>query len=103
MLKSNLCDYSNAYIVVKGIKTVPNTVAAAAPNNRIKKVVFENCAPFTYCISKINNTQIDNVKDIDVVMDMCNLTEYSETDFHASGNVWQYYKDQPALNDNGNY
>ena len=87
MLKSNLCDYSNAYIVVKGIKTVPNTGAAAAPNNRIKKVVFENCALFTYCISKINNTQIDNVKDIDVVMDMCNLTEYSETDLHASGNV----------------
>ena len=78
MLKSSLFDYSDAYIAVKGTITVPNTGAAAAPNNRNKKVVFENCAPFTYCINKINNMQIDNAKDIDVVMNMYNLREYSE-------------------------
>ena len=63
MLKSSLCDYSDAYIVAKGTKTVLNTGTAAAPKNRIKEVVFENCVPFTECVSKINNMQIDNAKD----------------------------------------
>ena len=57
MLKSNLSSYSDAYILVKGTVTVPNTtVAPAAVNNNGKEVVFKNCALFTYCISKINNT-----------------------------------------------
>ena len=54
MLRSSLCDYSDAYILVKGNVTVNNTSAAAA-NNTNKKVIFKNCAPFTSCISKINN------------------------------------------------
>ena len=58
MLRSNLCDYSDAYIFVKVNVTVNNTAAAAA-NNTNKKVIFKNCAPFTSCISKINNTEID--------------------------------------------
>ena len=73
MLKSSLCDYSDAYILVKGTITVNNKGTAVAPNNTNKKVIFENCAPFTNYISEINNTQIDNVKDIDTVMPMCNL------------------------------
>ena len=69
MLKSSLCDYSDAYILVKGTITVTNTVAAdAEANNANKKVIFKNCAPFTNCVSEINNTQIDNAKDIDIVM-----------------------------------
>ena len=57
MLKSSLCDYSDAYIVVKGTITVNNTAAADADaNNTNKKVIFKNCAPFTNCISEINNT-----------------------------------------------
>ena len=64
MLKSSLCDHSDAYILVKGTITVLNTAAAiAATNNATKKVIFKNCALFTYCISEINNTQIDNAKD----------------------------------------
>ena len=61
MLRSSLCDYSDAYILVKGNITVNNTAAdgAAAANNTNKKVIFKNCAPFTSCISKINNTEID--------------------------------------------
>ena len=79
MLKSSLCDYSDAYILVKGTISVTNTAAAAAAANNInKKVIFKNCAPFTNCISEINNTQIDNDKDIDIVMPMYNLIEYSE-------------------------
>ena len=79
MLKSSLCDYSDAYILVKGTITVNNTAAqGAAANNTNKKVIFKNCAPFTNCISEINNTQIDNAKDIDIVKPMYNLIEYSD-------------------------
>ena len=57
MLRSSLCDYSDAYILVKGNISVNNTAAeGAAANNAAKKVIFESCAPFTNCISKINNT-----------------------------------------------
>ena len=71
MLKSSLCDYSDAYIPVKGTITVNNTAAAdAAVNNSNKKGIFKNCAPFTNCISEINNIQIDNAKDIDIEMPM---------------------------------
>ena len=60
MLRSSLCDYSDAYRLVKGNITVHNTAAeGAAANNTNKKVIFKNCAPFTDCISKINNTQVD--------------------------------------------
>ena len=79
MLRSSLCDCSNAYILVKGNISVNNTAAAAAdPDNRNKKVTFKNCAPFTNCIIKINNTQIDNAEYIDIVMPMYNLIEYSD-------------------------
>ena len=71
MLRSSLCDYSDAYILVKGNITVNNTAAdGAAANNTNKKVIFKNCAPFTNCISEINNTQVDNAKYIDIVMPM---------------------------------
>ena len=67
MLKFSLCDYSDAYIFVKGNITVSNTAGAgAAANNTNKKVIFKNCALFTNCISKINNTQIDNAEYIDI-------------------------------------
>ena len=79
MLKSSLCDYSDAYILVKGTISVSNTTApGAAVNNTNKKVMFKNCASFTNCISEINNTQIDNAKDIHIVMPMYNLIEYSD-------------------------
>ena len=86
MLKSSLCDYSDACILVKVTITVPNTaVAPAAADNINKKVIFKNCGPFTVCISEINNTQIDNAKDIDVVMFMYKLIEYGVNYSKASG------------------
>ena len=101
MLKSSLCDYSDAYILVKGTISVNNTAAAGAGANNInKKVIFKNCAPFTNCISEINNTQIDNAKDIDIVMPMYNLIEYSDSYAKTTGSLWQYCKDIPALNAN---
>ena len=99
MIGSSLCDYSDAYILVKGNITVNNTAAdGAAANNTNKKVIFKNCAPFTKCISRINNTDIDNAQDIDIVMPMYNLIEYSDNYSKTSGSLWQYYKDEP--NDN---
>ena len=99
MLKSSLCDYSDAYILAKGTITVNNTAAqGAAANNTNKKVIFKNCAPFTNCISEINNTQIDNAKDIDIVMPMYNLIEYSDNYAKTTGSLWQYCIDIPARN-----
>ena len=78
MIRSNLCDYSDAYILLKGTITVPNmTAAGAVINNTNKKVAFKNCAPFTDCISETNNTQVDDAQKTDIVMPMYNLTEYS--------------------------
>ena len=78
MLRSSLCDYSDECTLVKGAITVPNTGTTAALNNRNKKVIFKNCAPFTDCISEISNKEIDHAKDIDAVMPMYNLIEYSD-------------------------
>ena len=69
MLRSSLCDYSDGYILVKGNMSVKNNSGAgAAANNIGKKLIFNNCAPFTNCISKINSTQINNAEYIDIVM-----------------------------------
>ena len=73
MLRSSLCDYSDTCILVKGNISVNTAAAGADPNNRNKKVIFKKCAPFTNCISKINNTQIDNAEYIDIVMQMYKL------------------------------
>ena len=104
MLRSSLCDYSDAYILVKGNITVNNTAAdGAAANNDDKKVIFKNCAPSTNCISKINNTDIDNAKYIDIVMPMYNLIEDSDNFSKTCGSLWQHYKDIPAVDvDNDN-
>ena len=74
MLRSSLCDLSDAYILFKGNITVNNTAgASAAANNANKKVIFKNWVPFIKCINKINNIQIDNAEYIDIVMPICNF------------------------------
>ena len=101
MLRSSLCDYADAYILVKGTITITGAgddAAARRADERNKGVIFKNCAPFTKCISRINNTDIDNAQDIDIVMPMYNLIEYSDNYSKTSGSLWQYYKDDP--NDN---
>ena len=74
MLRSDLCDFNDAYIIVKG------TITITAPDNgkRNKEVAFKNNAPFINCISKINDVEIDNAEDLNVVMPMYNLLEYSK-------------------------
>ena len=87
MLKSSLCDYSDAYMLVMGTITVA-AQAGNNPNNGDKEVVFKNFAPFTDCISEINNTQTDNAKDIDIVIPMYNLIEYSDNYWKTSTSLW---------------
>ena len=102
MLRSILCDYSDAYILVKGNISVNNTAGAgAAANNTNKKVILKNCAPFTNCISKINNTQTDNAEYIDVVLPIYNLIQYSDNYSKTSGSLWQYCKEIPVVNNAG--
>ena len=104
MLKSSLCDYSDAYIFVKGNTSVNNNTAAAAAaaNNTNEKLIFKNCAPFTNCICKINNTQIDNAEYIDIVMPVYILIEYSDNYSKTFRSLWQYCKEIPAVNNAGN-
>ena len=92
MLRSNLCDFSEAYIVVKG------TITVTEPDNakRNKSVAFKNNAPFINCISKINGVQIDNAEDLDVVMPMYNLLESSKKYRKTTGNLWNYYRDESS-------
>ena len=103
MIKSNLCDYSDVYIFVKGIITASNKAAAGtAINNTNEKVMFKNCAPFTDCITEINNTQVDEDKKTDTVMPIYNLIEYSDAYFKTIGSLRQYFRDQPDLDANDN-
>ena len=94
MLRSDLCDFSDAYIVVKGDITVTN------PNNakRNKAVAFKNNAPFINCILKINGKNIDNAEGLDVIMPMYNLLEYSKNykKKKPTGILWNYYRDEPS-------
>ena len=90
MLRSNLCDYADAYILVNGRITITGAgddVAARQADKIHKGVTFKNCAPFVKCISIINNTEIDNVKDIDIVMPMYDLIEYSDNYSKALGSL----------------
>ena len=97
MLRSDLCDYSDAYILVKGIITVTN------PNNNVydKKLALKNNAPFISCISKINGELIENAKDLEIVMPMYNLLEYSKNYRKTRGSLFNYYRDQPNSDGEG--
>ena len=91
-LRSDLCDFRDAYIIVEG------DIAVTEPNSakRNKSVVFKNNAPFFNCISKINGVQIDNADDLDVVMQMYNLVEYSKNYRKTTDSLWNYYRDEPS-------
>ena len=101
MLRSDLCDFSDAYIVVKGTITVTDPHNDAYDN----KLAFKNNAAFVSCISKINNTLIDNAEDLDIVMPMYKLLEYSKSYSKTTGSLWNYYRDEPnrGANNNINY
>ena len=97
MLKSSLGDYSDAYILVKGTITLFGQGAIEAEqqtDRNIKQVTFKNSALFTDCLTEINDTQIDNLKDLDVVMLMYNLIAYSDNYSRTIARLWQYHKDK---------
>ena len=99
MIRSNVCNYGDTYILVSGTILISGAGAdnaAKRTDERNKGVIFKNCATFTDCISERNNTQIDNAKDIDVVMSMFNLIEYSHNYSKTLGSLWQHYRDEPA-------
>ena len=97
VLKSNLCDYGNACILVCGTITVQSTGQAANSKNG-KNIIIKNCASFADCINEIKNTQIDTAKYIDIVIPMYNLMKYRGSCSKTFGSFCQYCRDQPFLN-----
>ena len=89
-IKSNLCDYSDAFILVTGNITV-------AANNDTD-VAFKNCAPFSTCTTKINDIFVDEANHIYIAMPMYNLIEYSDNYSDTSGHLWQFKRDKVAAN-----
>ena len=99
MLRPDLCDYSNAYIVVNETITVEGTNDAIKKN---KKITFKENDPLRSCISKIYNTVLDNAENFDIVMPLYNLLEYSDNYSMISGSLWNYYRDEINVSANGN-
>ena len=102
MLRSDLFDYSDVYIVVKGDITLTKRNGRGIIDIRNKFLAFKNHVPFTNCISKINNVLIDNADELDVVMPMYNLLEYRKNYRKTTRRSWNYYRDEPnnpPLND----
>ena len=94
VIKSNICDYSNAYTLVTGnIKTNGD-----GANDR---VAFKDCAPFTKCITHTNDEDVDNADSLDIIMSMYNLMEYSDNYSGTSGSLWQFKRAEHKMN-NGN-
>ena len=88
VLKSNLCDYNDAFILVRG--------DIAVIGHQVTQVAFKNCAPFTKCITKIDGATIDGAEDLDSVMAMYNLIEYSSNYSQIRGSLWFYSKEEAS-------
>ena len=102
MVKSILCDYSNAFILVKGTTTLANTAATGqAANNDDKKAIIKNFASFISCIIRINKMQIDDAQQIDSVMPMYIFIEYSDNYLKTSGILWQFCRYVPVVDNDG--
>ena len=93
--ESNLCDYSDAYILVTGNIT-------ATGGNANTKVAFKNCAPFTKCITHINNEHVDDAENLDIIMPMYILIEYSNNYSDNAGSLWQFKRDESPVTNDGN-
>ena len=107
MLRSNLCDYSDAYILVEGTITVTAPGTNNGVNNiRDKKnrsLILKNNAPFVSCITRINGELIEDADDLDIVMPMYNLLEYSKNYKKTIGSLYNYYRDELTNDDNDNF
>ena len=94
-IKPNVCDYSDAYILVTGDIKV---AAVAADTN----IAFKNCAPFTSCATHINDEHVETTENLDIIIPMYNLIEYSDNYSDSSGSLWQFKRDESPMNDAGN-
>ena len=96
VLKPNLCDYAEVYILIDG------TIRAAATNANTR-LALKSCAPFTKCNLEINDEHVDTAENLDITMPMYNLIEYSDNYQDSSATVYQYKRDEPpeanAIND----
>ena len=100
MLRSNLCDYSDAYILVKGTITVTGNHPRDRQN---RPFILKNNAPFTSCITRINGELIEDANDLDIVMPMYNLLEYSKNYRKTIGSLYNYYRDELTNDGNDNF
>ena len=89
--KSNLCDYSDAYILLTGDIKVPDVAANT-------NVAFKNYAPFARCVTHINDEHVETAKNLDIIMPMYNLLEYSDNYADSSGNLYQFKRDEFLMN-----
>ena len=107
MLRSNLCDYSDAYILVKGkiVVTAPgaNNNANNIRDKRNRPVILKNNAQFVSCIIRINGELIEDADDLDIVMPMYNLLEYSKNYRKTIGSLYNYFRDELTNDDNDNF
>ena len=96
VIKSNLCEYSDAYILVTG------DIRATDGGNDSTRAAFKNCAPFTKCLTHINDEHVDNADNLDIVIPMYNLNEYSDNYSDTSGSLWQFKRDESPATAAGN-
>ena len=104
MLRSNLCNYSDAYILVKGTITV-NGIVNGAENKILRRnrpLILKNNAPFVSCMTKINNEFIEDADDLDIVMPIYNLLEYSKNYRKTISSLYNYYRDELSDDNNPN-
>ena len=87
VIKSNLCNYSDAYVLVKGD-------IAAVGGNQNTPIAFKNCAPFTRCVTHINDEHVETAENLDIIMPMYNFLEYSDNYADSSGSLWQFKRDE---------
>ena len=95
VINPNLCDYSDAYILVTG--NIKFTNIAADTN-----VAFKNCAPFIRCITHINDEHVKTAENLDIIIPMYNLIEYSDNYSDSSGSLYQFKRDESPMNNDGN-
>ena len=106
MLRSDLCDYADAYILVSSAITVTangdNNNANNIRDKRNRPLILKNNAPFVSCITKINGELIEDAEDLDIVIPMYNLLQYSKNYRKTIGSLYNYYRDKLSDNANNN-
>ena len=95
VIKPNLCDYSDPYILVTGDMKVEDVAANT-------NVEFKNCAPFTRCGTHMNDEHVERAENLDIIMPMYNLIEYSDKFADSSGSLYQFKRDESPINDDEN-